>query len=249
MATTDPRCATLTNFQIDSGAICYARPNGDTVFIETESYTGRVPTWGEVKDALDTMRDPYGATATQPYIRFNSSWYMYLSSLGTASDGLSVLWHIQQGEYGRLSVADSFVPPKFSVIEPPPPPRPNYLVDPNTGERLPISDSGTVTYPDGTTAPVFPSAPTTTVSPISPPAPVPAGGVVGDGTPIAGPLGSAPGSIPLLPPNVGSLPNVGGPAVNVQSVVQTAATSAPTAGVGRYLLWVIGGVVVWSLFG
>lgn len=139
----DPPCATITNADIDRGAICAWRsdPNAPGTereyFIPTESYTGNIPTWGDVKAALDLLRRDYGPNATGRYVRFNASWYMYL--------GAAKMWQAQNGDYESIGLPDGFTPPRFAVQEPPPAPRPNYLIDPDTQEYIPLDAN-----PDGT---------------------------------------------------------------------------------------------------
>jgi hypothetical protein len=98
------------------------------------------------------------------------------------------------------------------------------IKDPTTGVIRPL-DSADINKP-------IAQPPT---SPISPPNNVPLTGTAGDGTPIAGPLGTVPGDIPIRP-------STGGPLI--ATAITEAAASEPSAGPGKYVIWLIGAAVI-----
>lgn len=185
----DAECANLTNEEIARGKFCAIVDSSNRLrYFPTEMWTGVVPTWGAVKQALTALAN--GSQRHTWFSYYTPSWYVYL--------GAARAYQVEQMDWSSMvGVADSFAPPVFQPAhDAPPPPAPKtYIVDPTTGIRYEIppgANGDTPITPDGRTLNqlVYPSgAPDTPSTGFTPPDETAA-----NGAPVAGPIAPPAGT-------------------------------------------------------
>ena len=258
----DAECANITTADLNNGLVCQynvgvaGKPDYfEYRYIPTERWTKQVQTWGQLKANMDraaTLNPKFAESARHTILFNNPSWHQIISNVQTpdgkyrSADGLSLMYHIEKGEYDVIGYPDSYVPAYIGPTTTSGGAQ-VFIKDPTTGTLInttdisdpnaPIPSAGGKTI----TQLVYPNGQPST-SPITAPNDVPIAGTVGGGTPIAGPLGSAPETLPIIPPRPPTT-------VDVRTMVNTAAASQPSAGGGKWVLWAIGAAVIWFLVG
>lgn len=250
---TDAECKQYSTADINAGLICQTDlKDGSLNYIPTESWTGKVQSWGELKANMDKMarlNDKYPQSSRWNVYYNNPSWHMVIggsvdpSGKYKTADGSSLAWQITNGNYSVLPYPDDFTP-KYIGPTTSSGGSSVFVVDPNTGikyDTTNVRDPNQAITDDGRSVRdiVYP-----------PPPPKPATldpGTIGNGTPIAGPIGDTGGTLPVAPNAATTIPVIP-PRVpttaNVNNLVQTAAASQPNAGPGQYVLWIIGAAVI-----
>lgn len=254
----DAECRNMTTGDINNGLVCQYNigvPGKADYFeqryIPTERWTKQVRTFGQLKADIDRMYElnpKYGQSGAWSAIYFNNpSWHPLLS--GASPTGSSWAWELTNRNYDIFTgkYADDFKPDYIGVTGTS---GGNTVAirDPSTGTLIdttnvsdpnaPIPGAGGKTI----TEIVYPNGQPPT-SPISPSNPIPPTGTSGGGTPVAGPLGTTPGDLPILPPRTANT------TMNVSDIVTTAAATQPAASPAKWLLWVLGAAALWLVFG
>ena len=231
----DLLCANATTQDLNNGLVCLyvglGTPNERRVGFTTEDWDHRVRSWGELSTQFAAAEWPAKTGGARAIWFRNPSWH----SVGDVWNG-DPKWN---------AMSPSFTPPSLGAYHTGD--TKLYVIDPTDGTRIHttnVGDPNTVITSDGRTLVdiAYPNGQPPS-SPISPANNVPDGGTIGGGTPIAGPLGTIPGTIPVLPPRVSS------PIGDVRTLVNTAASAEPNASGGKWVLWVIGAAALFLVFG